>query len=412
LSYKASKVKSPHLKNKKVIVTTDVMFWNRAAGSHQRIFEIIKYLERQQINIIIYFVGFLGKKDLNNFYKEFSNIKIIKFNSPKVYLKKAVKKALAMFKVNVSNMKKPTQKSKIIKDFYSERYLDKFQKVLKQERPDFIISEYIRTAYLCINSKDLISNKITTIIDTHDVIHERCEMFLKNKLEPEILIAKEEETNILNNYDCIMAIQDKDAKAFRQLLPGKKVITVMHKPVLEKLAFKDTNEVNLMFIGGDSQHNIEAIKWFLENVWVNLSKSYGDRVRLSIYGKVCQCIEENKFSNIYLNGFIKDLKKIYDESDIIINPTFSGSGLKIKNVESICYGKQLVTTKVGAEGLEDGINKAFYVFETDIDFIKGLGSLIESNNLRKELGNNAYNYALSKFDDSVIYKEFYNILGF
>ena len=50
-------------------------------------------------------------------------------------------------------------------------------------------------------------------------------------------------------------------------------------------------------------------------------------------------------------GFVQELHTFYDAIDVALNPMVGGTGLKIKTVEPLCYGKPVLTTLPGAQGL-------------------------------------------------------------
>jgi len=68
------------------------------------------------------------------------------------------------------------------------------------------------------------------------------------------------------------------------------------------------------------------------------------------------------------NGEMPNLKSIYDLSDIVINPLTIGTGLKIKSIEALGFSKALISTSVGADGLENGINSAFLLATMQMNF--------------------------------------------
>ena len=107
---------------------------------------------------------------------------------------------------------------------------------------------------------------------------------------------------------------------------------------------------------------------------------------------------------------MKDLEKAYDESKLVINPTVLGTGLKIKTVEALCYGKALVTTKEGADGLEEGIGKAFIMGKTFSKFAKSVIELIKDNSRRNKLEKNALDYAQRTFSRKAVFNELLKVL--
>ena len=53
-----------------------------------------------------------------------------------------------------------------------------------------------------------------------------------------------------------------------------------------------------------------------------------------------------------------------------------GTGLKIKSVEALGYGRALVTTPCGAEGLEAGAGSAFRVASDPVAFAREVSGLL------------------------------------
>ena len=84
--------------------------------------------------------------------------------------------------------------------------------------------------------------------------------------------------------------------------------------------------------------------------------------------------------------------------------------MKIKTVEALCNSKPLVTTSIGAEGIEEGNNKVFFVCDSPKEMVDRLSNLIKNQDLRNELSNNAYKFALQNFVPENAYKELIEVL--
>lgn len=56
-------------------------------------------------------------------------------------------------------------------------------------------------------------------------------------------------------------------------------------------------------------------------------------------------------ANVKFIGYAESLQNFYDNCDLIVAPLMSGGGVKIKVAEALCFGKAVVTTPVGAEGI-------------------------------------------------------------
>ena len=88
-------------------------------------------------------------------------------------------------------------------------------------------------------------------------------------------------------------------------------------------------------------------------------------------------------------GEMPNLKSIYDLSDIVINPLTIGTGLKIKSIEALGFSKALISTSVGADGLENGIGSAFLVANNAEEFCNALNLIINDSETYLKLCNNA-----------------------
>ena len=114
-------------------------------------------------------------------------------------------------------------------------------------------------------------------------------------------------------------------------------------------------------------------------------------ISLNIAGKVCDNIniEDPKVKKIgFYNGNIGDL---YSSTKVIIIPILEGSGLSIKTMEAMAFGKPIVTTPKGARGMNIDANP-FIIIDMKKDpesFATAILSLLNSPEKRKNLGEKA-----------------------
>lgn len=163
-----------------------------------------------------------------------------------------------------------------------------------------------------------------------------------------------EETALLARADTIVAIQEREAEAFRALLPGHSVITVP-MPVEPNPAPGKLRLQPCLFVGGYSGHNLAALDWLLNVVWP-LIRAAEPTAELIVAGTVGQSVVTPP-AGVRIVGAVTDLKALYAETCVSLVPLPMGTGLKIKLVEAMGYGNAVVTTSAGAEGypaLESG----------------------------------------------------------
>lgn len=125
---------------------------------------------------------------------------------------------------------------------------------------------------------------------------------------------------------------------------------------------------NIMYVGGFGHPpNIDAVVWFGKEVFPKILKEYPGMVWFIVGGNVPQKIQELASDNIKILGFVSDdkLEELYRTSRIAVVPLRVGAGVKGKVVEAAYFQIPLVTTEIGAEGLDDQLGNMVVVNKAD-----------------------------------------------
>lgn len=160
-----------------------------------------------------------------------------------------------------------------------------------------------------------------------------------------------EEAKAMQRCPNIFAIQQEEATYFKMLSPHSKVYTVYNS--YQTHHQRQTKNKNLLFLASRMSFNVSGIQWFLDNVWQSL-KAKEPAIKLIIGGSVCESINQ-VYQDIVLLGKIDNLDDFYAMGDIVINPVYQGTGLKIKTFESLSYGKATVVHPHSIIGIYNGV---------------------------------------------------------
>lgn len=371
---------------KNILIITHINFWELDLGSRYRLYYLLEYLNKF-FKITIAYINKRVNGDIEKINK-------IGYINKVCFIDELEESSSDEKKLNEFILK-----HKCVKPFFDKKLYSKMKTFLNDKRFDSIIFEYIHLSYF----KPLFLNNQHLILDTHDIMNKRCEKFIVDGKKHWININEEEELNLLKEFHLNLAIQKSE---FNYLVNRNiSSLLVPHANKINDLKIKDEFK-NIIFIGGNNEANLNAIIWFISNVW-----SYFKYIKLNlvIYGTVCTGIKSildcGTYENLYLKGKIDDLDFVYNDANLIINPVKIGGGLKIKNVEALCYGLPLITTGEGAYGMEDGVNKAFLLANTVDEWVDLILSLMLSSKLRIQLSKNALEYAKNNFSDEVCYRE-------
>ena len=100
--------------------------------------------------------------------------------------------------------------------------------------------------------------------------------------------------------------------------------------------------------------NDEAVRWVLSDVWHRVLARY-PYAKLRLVGKgASTALKEQAASmrSVEVVGFVDELEEEYRRASMVLVPVRRGAGVKFKTVEGLLHGVPVVTTSVGAEGIE------------------------------------------------------------
>lgn len=269
-----------------------------------------------------------------------------------------------------------------IDDWYTPELTMQLQQIRDRVQPDVVLVEYVfmSRAFECFGSGAL------KMLDTHDIFGDRHRIYQKNGMKPQwFYTTLKEEKKALDRADVVIAIQVDETKYFAQQT-NRPVITVGHL-VKDPSPDKSTEQSNrLLFVGSGNPINVEALHWFISEVFPLLRQNVPD-VELEIVGKCARRITAE--NGLILTGQVEDLTPYYRRAKVVVNPVRFGTGLKIKTIEALSMGKPLVTTSHGCSGLESWAGKAFLVADTPEDISSAICQILNSSTLAHKLKGQA-----------------------
>jgi glycosyltransferase involved in cell wall biosynthesis len=159
--------------------------------------------------------------------------------------------------------------------------------------------------------------------------------------------------------------------------------------------------ITVIFVGSWHPPNLEALKFITDElckrqikykfIVVGSVKDY----YLNKYGKLPE--------NVLAFGTVDEDEKyeIYKLADIAINPMFSGSGTNLKMLDYMSAGIPVVSTPIGARGL-DIENEVHALICPAEEFQAKISRLLESEELQQKLRINARNLVEEKYSWEII----------
>lgn len=111
--------------------------------------------------------------------------------------------------------------------------------------------------------------------------------------------------------------------------------------------------------------NAEGLRWFLDHVWPRVRQEIGD-ARLLVVGRNAdrETLPFATRPGVELVGEVADTVPWISSASLSIAPIRLGMGTRIKIIESLACARPVVSTRLGAEGLDD-LDEDDGLFRTD-----------------------------------------------
>lgn len=297
--------------------------------------------------------------------------------------------------------------SYFVSRFFFKEYEDALIKKLTSTSFDIVQLEGIFMATYIPIIKKYSKAKIT--LRAHNIEHQIWERHLpheKNWFKKTYLTLQSNrlkafELEAFSEVDAIVTITDEDKKGIQHLIPQQKIHTCLTGINLE--TYKQIHQAAqpntiFHFASMDWLPNIEAVEWLLTNVWQEVLKKVPS-AQLILAGRgMPEKIKQAASKNIIIIENVVDSKLFYATYDVMLVPLWSGSGLRIKLVEGLAYGKPIITTSIGAEGIPYTKNKELLIADTTEEFVTAIINLLSNSTQKLQLQTNARALAESHFD--------------
>ena len=168
---------------------------------------------------------------------------------------------------------------------------------------------------------------------------------------------------------------------------------------------------SMLFIGDFSwAPNLKGILWFLSQVWPETKKQL-PKAKLFIVGKKpSSTLLNHQNDDIIIPGYVKEIQSWFEKSELFLVPLFSGGGIRIKILEAMAMGKPIISTPVGAEGIEVEHKKNIFIARNAQEFIASIKLLFHNREVCNQIAGNAAELIGKKYAFPAIEKNIRTIM--
>lgn len=261
---------------------------------------------------------------------------------------------------------------------------------------------------------------IPCILDEHNVeykIVERC-IPVEQKIWKKYIFwlqasrLKTFETSMVKNFSGCLAVSKDDKLLLNNLSNNTTPVYVIPNGVdIEYFTPSDKKikvidyETSLVFTGSmDWLPNYDAVIYFCEKI-LPIVWSKKSEVKFYIVGKnpsneVKQLAKKD--SRVIVTGRVDEVKDYINNAKIFVVPIRVGGGTRLKILEAMSMKKAVVSTSIGAEGINYRNQKNILIADTPVEFADKIISLLNNELLISQIGQEAREAVCREYDWDII----------
>lgn len=294
-----------------------------------------------------------------------------------------------------------------VKRFLSDGFAARLRAILEQEEFDVVhLESLFMTPYVPLIRR---LSKAKVVLRSHNVEHAIWQRvaastphgFKRWYLKHLSLTLRAYELEHVNDYDGVVCITRDDAEYFKANGCRRPLAVIPFGVEPEEVANVDVEPGSLFHIGAmDWMPNRESIAWLLDEVWPVVHREV-PQARLYLAGrKMPQKWMTAQIDGVSVVGEVPDAGYFIAGKQINVVPLLSGSGIRVKIIEAMSMGKAVVTTTVGARGIEytNGVN--LLIADTPAQFATQIKRLVEDQDYCRSVGEAAARLVAEQYDVS------------
>jgi len=161
--------------------------------------------------------------------------------------------------------------------------------------------------------------------------------------------------------------------------------------------------IKLIYVGNMGYRpNVDAVTFFCEDILPLIHAKLPD-VEFWIVGKSpLPEVEALANDHVHVTGSVEDVRPYYEKSTVCVIPLRAGGGTRLKILESMALGRPVVSTSIGAEGIDYTDGENILLGDDPLTFASQTILLLQNKSKRQTILEQARQFVMDHYDwDSI-----------
>jgi glycosyltransferase involved in cell wall biosynthesis len=248
-------------------------------------------------------------------------------------------------------------------------------------------------------------------VDLH-FVREGRRAALGNGRARKVASLREIELGLIRGSDVTITVTEDEREIVSSYVPGARVIVIPNANATAETVSAPTSRSGVLFVGSfEHPPNVDAAVALVRTVMPLVWQKIGP-VPVKIVGpQPPQEVSELAGSTVDVMGWVKDLTPLYESARVMAAPLQYGAGMKGKVTQSLAAGLPVVTTPIGAEGLEAVDGRDMMIAEDPADLAERIVRLLEDDELWVRLSRAGQDVAARLFSPAIMRERLEELLA-
>ncbi|MCL4262335.1 MAG: glycosyltransferase [Anaerolineae bacterium] len=184
------------------------------------------------------------------------------------------------------------------------------------------------------------------------------------------------------------------------------VIPICADPEAKPAVARAADARRVTFLGGlHWPPNAAGVVWFAREVWPLIHRAAPEAL-FTVIGKEPPAeLQTLNLPNLDVTGYVDDVTPLLQETAVFIVPLHAGGGMRVKIVDGWSWALPIVSTTIGAEGIEYGDGRDIVIADTDPDFAQAVIRLLQEPEQAAQLGQHGRATLEARYDWRKTYRQ-------
>lgn len=211
------------------------------------------------------------------------------------------------------------------------------------------------------------------------------------------------ERKCLVELDAHLTVSTRDRDMLSRWAPKAQIHVIENGVDISRYTAESAGEQPgsaVLFVGSmDYYANIDAVVWFAHEIWPAVRQQRPD-LRFVIAGRSpgSKVRELASLPGVTVTGTVDDVRPYYRDAAVSVVPILAGSGSRLKILESMAAGVPVLSTTLGAEGIDAQDGVSIRIADTPEAFATALLRLYVNRTERTQLKEGGLKLVREQYD--------------